>query len=114
MPGFKTILTKVAQKWESSREELTETGTSVIEAIRKTASQKRVDGDTDDETMSIEEKFHQGIKIYKRAYDPIFGGTAGAPKFPEVSKLNFMFHVIILLYHRQSLNTGFLSVFMLE
>lgn len=92
MPGFKTILNKVAQKWEASPDELTETGLSVIEAIRKSASQKRVDGDNDDNPMSIEEKFLQAVKIYKRAYDPVWGGTNGAPKFPEVSKLNFMFH----------------------
>lgn len=92
MPGFKTILNKVAQKWETSKEDLAETGLSVIEAIKKSVSQKRVDGDTDDNPMSIEEKFHQAVKIYKRAFDPVWGGTNGAPKFPEVSKLNFMFH----------------------
>lgn len=95
MPGFKTILNKVALKWETSRDDLTETGLSVIEAIKKSVSQKRVDGDTDDNPMSIEEKFHQAVKIYKRAFDPVWGGTNGAPKFPEVSKLNFMFHAFI-------------------
>lgn len=92
MPGFKTILNKVALKWETSREDLMETGLSVIEAIKKSVSQKLVDGDNDDNRMSIEEKFHQAVKIYKKAYDPIWGGTNGAPKFPEVSKLNFLFH----------------------
>lgn len=92
MPGFKTILNKVAQKWETSREDLTETGLSVIEAIRKSVSQNRADRDSEDSIMSIEEKFKQGVKIYKRAMDPQWGGTNGAPKFPEVSKLNFIFH----------------------
>lgn len=59
VPGFKTILNKVAAKWETSRKDLTETGLSVIEAIQKSVSQKRVDGDTDENPMSIEEKFHQ-------------------------------------------------------
>lgn len=92
MPGFKTILKKVALKWETSREDLMETGLSVIEAIKKSVSQKLVDGDNDDTPMSIEEKFLQAVKIYKKAYDPVWGGTNGAPKFPEVSKLNFLFH----------------------
>ena len=95
VPGFKTILNKVAAKWESSRADLTETGLSVIEAIQKSVSQKRVDGDSDDHPMSIEEKFHQGVNIYKRAYDRVWGGTNNAPKFPEVSKLNFLFHAFI-------------------
>lgn len=103
MPGFKTILHKVAQKWETSREDLTETGLSVIEAIRKSVSQKRVDGDTDDDPMSIEDKFHQAVKIYKRAFDKVWGGTNGAPKFPEVSKLNFLFHAFAQTKDREVL-----------
>lgn len=95
MPGFKTILNKVALKWETSRDDLTETGLSVLEAIEKSVSQKRVDGDTDENPMSIEEKFLQAVKIYKRAFDPVWGGTNGAPKFPEVSKLNFLFHAFV-------------------
>lgn len=92
MPGFKTILNKVALKWETSREDLTETGLSVIEAIKRSVSQKRADNDNEENPMSIEEKFNQAVKIYKRAMDPQWGGTNGAPKFPEVSKLNFIFH----------------------
>lgn len=103
MPGFKTILHKVAQKWETSRDDLNETGLSVIEAIKKSVSQKRVDGDTDDDPMSIEDKFHQAVKIYKRAFDPIWGGTNGSPKFPEVSKLNFLFHAFAQTKDREVL-----------
>ncbi|KAL7036239.1 hypothetical protein ACKWTF_008760 [Chironomus riparius] len=95
MPGFKTILTKVANKWETSREDLTETGLSVIEAIRKSTMQKRADGDHDDHTMSVEDKFYQVIKIYKKAFDHEYGGTSGSPKFPEVSKINFLFHAFV-------------------
>lgn len=91
MPGFKTILNKVALKWETSKEDLTETGLSVIEAIKKSVAQSS-DEATDDNPMSLEEKFHQAVRIYKRAFDPLWGGTSGAPKFPEVSKLNFLFH----------------------
>lgn len=92
VPGFKTILNKVADKWEKSHEEITETGLSVIEAIKKGVSQKKADGDNDENPMTIEEKFHQAVKIFKQAYDPVWGGLRGAPKFPEVSKINFLFH----------------------
>lgn len=33
--------------------------------------------------------------IYKRAYDRVWGGTKNAPKFPEVSKINFLFHAFV-------------------
>lgn len=105
MPGFKTILTKVAQKWETSRDDLTETGLSVIEAIRKSTMQKRADGDHDDHPMSIQDKFQQAINIYKKAFDLEYGGTRGAPKFPEVSKINFLFHAFV-----QSRDTDVLEI----
>lgn len=95
VPGFSTILNKVAAKWETSREDLTETGLSVIDAIRKSVSQKRADGDNDETPMSVEEKFQQAVLLYKRAMDREWGGTHGAPKFPEVSKLNFLFHAFV-------------------
>jgi uncharacterized protein YyaL (SSP411 family) len=104
MPGFKTILLKVAQKWETSRDDLTETGSSVIEAIRKSSMQKRAEGDQDDLQMSLEDKFEQAIKIYKKAYDRELGGTQGAPKFPEVSKLNFLFHAYVQTHDKEILN----------
>lgn len=104
MPGFKTILNKVANKWVTSREDLTETGLSVIEAIKKSVSQQRVEGESDDQPMSIEDKFHQAVKIYKRAFDPVWGGSNGAPKFPEVSKLNFLFHAFSQTKDKQVLD----------
>ncbi|CRK97938.1 CLUMA_CG011311, isoform A [Clunio marinus] len=110
MPGFKTILHKVALKWETSSDDLKETGLSVIEAIQKSASQRRVDGDTDDNPMTVEEKFRQAIKIYKRAYDPKWGGTNGAPKFPEISKLNFLFHAFVQTKDKEMLKLALITL----
>lgn len=96
MPGFKTILEKVAAKWETSQSDLLETGQSVIEAIRKSTIQRRAEGEQNDSSeMTVEDKFHQAVNIYKRAYDRVNGGTNGHPKFPEVSKLNFLFHAFV-------------------
>ncbi|KFB45224.1 AGAP008252-PA-like protein [Anopheles sinensis] len=63
MPGFTTVLTKLANKWSTDKEDLTRTGRSVIEAIRRNVDQKR--------TEEME--------------DPT--------GFPEASKLNLMFHL---------------------
>lgn len=96
MPGFKTILKKVAMKWETSESDLLETGQSVINAIRKSTKQRRAEGEQSDSSeMTIEDKFEQAVNIYKRAYDRVYGGTNGHPKFPEVSKLNFLFHAFV-------------------
>lgn len=92
MPGFTTILQKIASKWESDKESLTTTGISVIEAIQKSVAQKRADGDSEDMIMSVEDKFQQAVRIYKKNWDRTWGGSLGAPKFPEVSKINLLLH----------------------
>lgn len=97
MAGFSTVLLKIASKWNSDEDKvnLLQTGASVIEAISKSVSQKRADGDETEECLSVEEKFNQSIRIYKRNFDKVLGGSMGAPKFPEVSKLNFLLHAFI-------------------
>ncbi|CAO1393553.1 unnamed protein product [Diamesa serratosioi] len=92
MPGFTTILQKIASKWETDKESLTTTGISVIEAIQKSVAQKRADDDSEDMIMSVEDKFQQAIRIYKKNWDRNWGGSLGAPKFPEVSKINLLLH----------------------
>lgn len=94
MPGFTTVLTKLANKWSTDKEDLTRTGRSVIEAIRRNVDQKRTE-EIEDPTgvETLETKFKQAINIYQRNYDPVWGGSMDAPKFPEASKLNLMFHL---------------------
>ncbi|XP_052865915.1 uncharacterized protein B0495.5 [Anopheles cruzii] len=99
MPGFTTVLTKLANKWSTDREDLVTTGRSVIEAIRRNVDQKHSSGGADEEQAAskanetLEAKFRQAVNIYQRNYDPVWGGSLGAPKFPEASKLNLLFHL---------------------
>lgn len=88
VPGFKTVLRHIAEKWTDEREELLATGQKVIRIM-----QKSVDGDGEEgeETGgTVESKFNEALKIFKYSLDKEWGGFGGAPKFPEVSKLNFM------------------------
>ncbi|XP_035777254.1 spermatogenesis-associated protein 20-like [Anopheles albimanus] len=102
MPGFTTVLTKLAAKWATDREDLVRTGRSVIEAIKRNVDQKQGSSDGDEEegaaavaagNETLEAKFRQAINLYQRNYDPVWGGSLGAPKFPEAAKLNLMFHL---------------------
>ncbi|XP_055592230.1 spermatogenesis-associated protein 20 isoform X2 [Uranotaenia lowii] len=90
MPGFTTILLKLKIKWATDGQELASTGRSIIEAIKKNVDDKH--REEPERVLSAEDKFRQAITIYKRNFDPVWGGSLGAPKFPEVSKLNLIFH----------------------
>lgn len=102
VPGFKQVLRHIADKWENEREELISTGKTVIKIM-----QKSVDGETAEEAeegatektissdaapASIESKFYETVQILKYTFDKEWGGFNGAPKFPEVAKLNFLMH----------------------
>ncbi|XP_041780472.1 spermatogenesis-associated protein 20 isoform X1 [Anopheles merus] len=94
MPGFTTVLTKLASKWSTDKDDLVTTGRSVIEAIRRNVDHKRADEVEDATNMeTLEAKFRQAVNMYQRNYDMVWGGSLGAPKFPEASKLNLMFHL---------------------
>lgn len=97
MAGFSTVLLKIASKWnnDEDRANLLQTGASVIEAISKSVSQNRAECYETNENSSVEDKFKQSIRIYKQNFDKELGGSKGAPKFPEVSKLNFLLHAFI-------------------
>lgn len=90
VPGFTTILQKIAKKWETDEKDLKKTGMGVIEAIRQHVSESKFDPSSTLDT--VEEKFKQSVKIYQGNYDKVWGGSNGAPKFPEVSKLNLLAH----------------------
>ncbi|XP_055637232.1 spermatogenesis-associated protein 20 isoform X2 [Toxorhynchites rutilus septentrionalis] len=90
MPGFTTVLLKLKIKWATDGDDLASTGRSIIDAIKKNVEEKHKE--KPDRALTPEEKFRQAITIYKRNFDPVWGGSLGAPKFPEVSKLNLIFH----------------------
>lgn len=94
MPGFTTVLQTIAAKWKTDQRELAATGLKVIEGIRSTLTQKTTEGGF--EPGSAEAKLHEAVRIFKYKFDDQFGGFGDHPKFPEVSRLNFLFHAYIV------------------
>jgi uncharacterized protein YyaL (SSP411 family) len=90
VPGFTTILLKLKDKWANDKETLVQTGKNVIDALRKNVAEKHKEEPPN--VLDPVGKFHQAVNIYRRNMDAIYGGSVGAPKFPEVSKLNLIFH----------------------
>ena len=94
MPSFKTVLKAIAAKWIANEEQLKTTGLEVISAIQKSLSEKSTE--TVFEPGSADAKLQEAIKIFSQRYDSQYGGFGSHPKFPEVSRLNFLFHAYIV------------------
>lgn len=93
-PGFKRVLLAIAAKWETDKTALQETGQRVMEIIQQSVSEKQ--SDVVFEPGSVDQKLSEAISIFKRRYDKEFGGFGSHPKFPEVSRINFLFHAYIV------------------
>lgn len=88
-PGFVSVLNKVHEKWTADHENLTRVGLRVIDVMRQTSPER---AGTENVVLSTEDKFNEAVRIFKRNVDSDWGGFGKSPKFPEVSKLNFLLH----------------------
>lgn len=98
MPGFSSILEKIAEMWRDKRDELMERGKKIVDLMEK-GGKDEDEGATSSEPLNpddfyanVEDRFDEIVKIYKRNIDDVWGGFGGQTKFPEVSKLNLAFH----------------------
>lgn len=108
MPGFPTIITKISDKWQNNRDDLKTTGQSIIRAIQKSLQEKKVrdPANTEELTEQVDYLCSQASHIYERNYDNVWGGSGGAPKFPEISKLTFILNAFIKQKNEDTLNVA--------
>lgn len=87
-PGFKTVLLSIAQKWKLNRKQFHDAGTNIIEAMQKLST-----GNTESNAaIPGEPCWNRCYLRYVNNYEPEFGGWGVAPKFPQASIFNFLFH----------------------
>ncbi|XP_021190790.3 spermatogenesis-associated protein 20 isoform X2 [Helicoverpa armigera] len=87
-PGFKTILLSLAKKWKENREQFLEASLNIMEALQKISL---VDADSSN-SVPGEATWEKCLRRYMTIYEPEFGGFGTAPKFPQSSIFNFLFH----------------------
>ncbi|CAG9786090.1 unnamed protein product [Diatraea saccharalis] len=87
-PGFKSILLTLAKKWKQDKERLVEAGTNIIEALRKISFVESEQS----ATVPGDEAWNKCVRRFMANYEPEFGGFGTAPKFPQASIFNFLFH----------------------
>ena len=75
--GFLTLLEKIREVYHTRPAQVKETGQELTRVI-----QQRLSPETG-ERLPTADLMHQAIKHYKSSFDPVYGGIAGAPKFPS-------------------------------
>eukprot|EP00268_Persea_americana_P040361 TRINITY_DN4005_c0_g3_i1.p1 TRINITY_DN4005_c0_g3~~TRINITY_DN4005_c0_g3_i1.p1 ORF type:complete len:838 (+),score=178.18 TRINITY_DN4005_c0_g3_i1:85-2598(+) len=89
-PGFKTILRKVKEAWETKRETIEQSGAFAMEKLSealsiKASSQRLPDGLSQTALDLCAEQL-------SRSYDTEFGGFGNAPKFPRPVEIQLMLY----------------------
>ncbi|KAH6813974.1 catalytics protein [Perilla frutescens var. frutescens] len=94
-PGFKTVLRKVKEAWDTKKESLVQSGEFAIEQLSEALSavarsEKLPDGLPERAVQKCAEQLAD-------SYDSKFGGFGSAPKFPRPVEIQLM------LYHKKKL-----------
>ena len=84
-PGFGAVLESIARAWGTDRERILESGSDIVEQLRKHTEVRPADGVPLDESIA-----ESGYSAFRRSFDPRHGGFGGAPKFPRPAVLNFL------------------------
>lgn len=102
MPSFTTVLNAIASKWASNEDELRNSGTDVMMAIRKTLSAKQPAKMY--KSSNAEGLLQESMLILKKRFDNVNGGFGSHPKFPEVPRLNLILHGASVTRNADTLN----------
>lgn len=84
MPGFEDLVTEIHNAWKNRRNEIEQSGSTIIKHISQFTAQKSESRDLNEEILK------KGIEQYKNGFDEEYGGFGGAPKFPRPVGINFL------------------------
>jgi uncharacterized protein YyaL (SSP411 family) len=89
MPGFPRVLIGVAEAYRDKRDEIAETGSSLVNELQRLSATGGSDHPIEKELLDAA---YLGIV---RGYDSINGGFGGAPKFPPAMTLEFLLRTYV-------------------
>ncbi|CAO2839624.1 unnamed protein product [Amaranthus hypochondriacus] len=89
-PGFKTVLRKVKEAWDSKRDVLIKSGSFAIEQLSEALSTKANLDKLPDGLP--QDALHLCADQLKGTYDPVNGGFGSAPKFPRPVEIQLMLY----------------------
>lgn len=89
-PGFKTILRKVKDAWDSKRDILVKSGDFAIEQLTEALSASATSSKVPDGLL--QNALHLCAEQLSASYDSKFGGFGSAPKFPRPVEIQLMLY----------------------
>ena len=97
MPGFPRVLIGVAEAYRDRQEDIRETGTSLVNELRRLS-------ETSGSEQAIEKELLDAAYVgMVRNYDSVNGGFGGAPKFPPAMTLEFLLRTYARTGNREAL-----------
>jgi uncharacterized protein YyaL (SSP411 family) len=97
IPGFPRVLISVAEAYKERPQEIAETGTSLLNELRRLSQSGGSDHPIEQELLDAA---YAGIA---RSYDSTNGGFGGAPKFPPAMTLEFLLRTYARTGNRDAL-----------
>jgi uncharacterized protein YyaL (SSP411 family) len=97
MPGFPRVLIGVAEAYRDRRDDILETGTSLVNELQRLSARSGSEGPLENELLDAA---YAGII---RNYDSVNGGFGGAPKFPPAMTLEFLLRTHARTGNREAL-----------
>ncbi len=91
-PGFRSLLSRIANAWKKEQEAIVGSANDVIRQLQQYTTVSS-SGETESGKALLDAAYRQ----IKSSYDPHHGGFGGAPKFPRPVTVNFM-----LRYHART------------
>lgn len=84
-PGFKDLLSRIADSWKQDSAEITQSASGIVEQLKSISR-------SGDRASSIPtaEALVAGAEHFDQRFDTRYGGFGRAPKFPRPSSLNFL------------------------
>jgi hypothetical protein len=87
-PGFKELLQRVHDAWETNHDAVVAQAGEVAESIGRYIT---LGGDSSGGGALDDAPLRLGLEQFRSSYDEVNGGFGGAPKFPRPVALNFLF-----------------------
>jgi uncharacterized protein len=87
MPSFRQVLEAISEAYRSRRSDLEEQAGRLVDAIRESGERA---GSTDPLTTGL---LSGAVSSLRAAFDPVWGGFGGAPKFPPAPTLELLLRI---------------------
>ncbi|KAF4518086.1 hypothetical protein B566_EDAN007787 [Ephemera danica] len=91
-PGFPTVLLSLATQWKENQQKFFDSGAKIMEVLQRNSKLESTSESSSTE-MPGSDCWRTCLSQLSRSFEPEFGGFGSAPKFPQPSNFNFLFHV---------------------